>query len=64
MDKHAQQALIESYLEKARSKLRVAHELVTHHEWDDVVSRAYYAAFHAAQAALLRKGNQPRRMEV
>ena len=57
MDK-VQQELIAGYLAKLRSKLRVARELVKQHEWDDVVSRAYYAAFHAAQAALLAEGHQ------
>ena len=57
MDK-VQQELIAGYVAKARSKLRVARELVNPHEWDDVVSRAYYAAFHAAQAVLLAEGHQ------
>ena len=46
-----QQELMAGYLAKASAKLRAARELVKQHEWDDVVSRAYYAAFHAAQAA-------------
>ena len=57
MDK-VQQELIAGYLAKARSKLRVARELVKQREWDDVVSRVYYAAFHAAQAVLLAEGHQ------
>ncbi|MCE2450313.1 MAG: HEPN domain-containing protein [Candidatus Latescibacteria bacterium] len=57
MDK-VQQEHIAGYLAKARAKLRVARELVKQHEWDDVVSRAYYAAFHAAQAVLLAEGHQ------
>ena len=55
MDK-AQRELIASYLEKARGKLRVARDLMARGEWDDAVSRAYYAAFHAAQAVLLTEG--------
>lgn len=55
MDK-TQVELLQGYLEKARSKLRVARDLVQREEWDDAVSRAYYAAFHAAQAALLTEG--------
>ena len=43
---------------KARGKLRVARDLVKHHEWDDAVSRAYYAAFHATQAVLLTEGQK------
>lgn len=48
--------LIASYLAKARDKLRVARDLEERGEWDDAVSRAYYAAFHAAQATLLTEG--------
>lgn len=57
MDK-AQRELIQGYLEKARNKLRVARDLAHKAEWDDAVSRAYYAAFHAAQAALLTEGQK------
>jgi uncharacterized protein (UPF0332 family) len=52
------QELIRSYLAKARDKVRVARELRDRREWDDAVSRAYYAAFHAAQAALLTEGQR------
>ena len=45
-------------MEKARAKLRVARDLVERGEWDDRVSRAYYAAFHAAQAAVLCEGER------
>lgn len=57
MDK-AQVELLRGYLEKAREKLRVARDLAERREWDDAVSRAYYAAFHAAQAALLTEGQR------
>jgi hypothetical protein len=50
--------LLRGYLEKARAKLRVARDLAQRGEWDDAVSRAYYAAFHAAQAALLTEGQR------
>jgi len=50
--------LIHSYLAKARGKLRVARELHHRGDSDDAVSRAYYAAFHAAQAALLTEGQR------
>lgn len=53
-----QRELIRSYLSKARGKARVARELLAKGEWDDAVSRAYYAAFHAAQAALLTEGQR------
>ena len=51
-------ALIRSYLAKARDKARVARELRDRGDWDDAVSRAYYAAFHAAQAALRTEGQR------
>jgi uncharacterized protein (UPF0332 family) len=50
----AQQELIKGYLAKAR----VARDLFTKGNWDDAVSRAYYAACHAAQAALLTEGQR------
>ncbi|MCP9439463.1 MAG: HEPN domain-containing protein [Nitrospira sp.] len=57
MDK-AQQELIRGYLAKAREKARVARDLYAKREWDDAISRAYYAAYHAAQAALLTEGQR------
>ncbi len=57
MDK-AQQELIRGYLAKAREKVRVARDLSAKGEWDDAISRAYYAAYHAAQAALLTEGQR------
>ena len=53
-----QQELLSGYLAKARGKLTVARELLDKAYWDDAVSRAYYAAFHAAQAALLTEGQR------
>jgi uncharacterized protein (UPF0332 family) len=55
----ATRELIQSYLAKARDKSRVARELCDRGDWDDSISRAYYAAFHAAQAALLTEGQRP-----
>lgn len=57
MDK-AQRELIRGYLAKAREKVRVARDLYAKGEWDDAISRAYYAAYHAAQAALLTEGQR------
>jgi uncharacterized protein (UPF0332 family) len=54
----AQRELIRGYLAKAREKARVARELCAKGEWDDAISRAYYAAYHAAQAALLTEGQR------
>lgn len=53
-----QRAIIQSYLAKARDKAQVARELFAKGHWDDAVSRAYYAAFHAAQAVLLTEGQR------
>lgn len=53
-----QRAIIQSYLAKARDKAQVARELFAKGHWDDAVSRAYYAAFHAAQAVLLTKASE------
>jgi uncharacterized protein len=48
--------LIKAYLEKADSKIKSAIELLEKEYFDDAVSRAYYAAFHAAQAILVTEG--------
>ena len=50
--------LVEAYLEKAWRKLDVAQRLLKSEDWEDAVSRAYYAAFHAAQALLLTEGEE------
>ena len=38
------------------ARLAAAHDLVTCRRYEDAVSRAYYAAFHAATATLLSLG--------
>lgn len=50
--------LIKGYMAKAKEKLAVARELFERGHYDDAVSRAYYAAFHAAQAALISEGQE------
>ena len=55
MDK-ATASLLKGSLEKSQEKLRVAEHLLQAEEYEDAVSRAYYSAFHAAQAALLTEG--------
>ena len=52
--------LIAAYLERARQKLGVARRLRDSGDHDDAISRAYYAAFHAAKALLTSAGEQPR----
>lgn len=48
--------LIKGYLQKAEKKLEVAERLFKSSDYEDAVSRAYYAVFHAAQALLLTEG--------
>ena len=55
MDKRTS-SLLQGSLDKSREKLRVAEHLLASGAYDDAVSRAYYSAFHAAQAALLTEG--------
>ena len=45
--------IIKGYLEKAEKKLEVAEKLFNSADYEDSVSRAYYAVFHATQALLL-----------
>jgi hypothetical protein len=49
-------SLLKAYLEKSEKKLQVAQTLLKNRDYDDAVSRAYYCAFHAAQAVLLTEG--------
>ena len=55
MDKRTS-SLLQGSLDKSREKLRVAEHLLASSAYDDAVSRAYYSAFHAAQAVLLTEG--------
>ncbi len=54
----AAKELIKGYLEKAEKKLKVAEKLLRSDDYEDAVSRAYYAVFHAAQALLLTEGER------
>ena len=49
-----------AHLEKARSKLRAAQVLLDAGEAEDCVSRAYYAIYHRATAALRSAGEAPK----
>ena len=51
-------ALIIGYIQKANKKLEVAEKLLKSSDYDDAVSRAYYAVFHATQALLLTEGER------
>jgi len=50
--------LIIGYIQKAENKLKVAKKLFKSRDYEDAVSRAYYAVFHAAQALLLSEGEK------
>ena len=52
--------MIQGYLEKAKSKLETTQILLNQKCFEDAVSRAYYAAFHAAQAVLFSEGIKAR----
>jgi uncharacterized protein (UPF0332 family) len=54
----ATKELIKGYLEKAERKLMVAEKLLRSDDYEDAVSRAYYAVFHAAQGLLLTEGER------
>lgn len=47
-------------LARARESLQAAATLVDASLWNDAISRAYYAAFHAATALLFSEGLQAR----
>ncbi len=50
-------SLIDGYMQKAQNKLEVAERLFKSGDYDDAVSRSYYAVFHATQALLLTEGH-------
>lgn len=50
--------LVSGYLQKAYKKLEVAKKLLKSGDYEDSVSRSYYAVFHAAQALLLTDGEK------
>lgn len=50
--------LVNSYIKKAENKLSVAKRLFASKDYEDSVSRAYYAVFHALQGLLLTEGQK------
>lgn len=54
----ASKALIEGYIQKAEKKMDVAEKLLKSSDYEDAVSRAYYAVYHATQALLLTEGEK------
>ena len=51
-----EQSSIKAVIIKAKDKLKTAHIDFNNEQYDDSVSRSYYAVFHAMTAALLFKG--------
>jgi len=45
-------------MEKADKKLKAARRLLETEDYEDAVSRAYYAVYHAAQSLLLSEGEK------
>lgn len=48
--------LMKAHLSKSKEKLKAAKRLFALKSYEDAISRAYYGAFHAAQAVLLTEG--------
>jgi len=55
LDKN-QKEIIKAYIDTAKGKIESAEILLKYKKYDDVVSRAYYAVFHCAQALLISIG--------
>lgn len=48
--------IVKGQIEKSEDKLKAARSLLNDGFFDDAISRAYYAIFHAASAVLLSEG--------
>jgi hypothetical protein len=48
--------MVKAQISKSEEKLRAARLLLKDEFFDDAISRAYYAVFHAANAVLLTEG--------
>ena len=59
MDPHLE-GRVRNRIDRARAKLATAQRLLASEDWDDAISRAYYAAYHAAHALLLVVGLEPK----
>src|SRR5436190_14582730 len=56
LDKGSQE-MLRALLDKARAKLSAAEDWLAQDKYfDEIASRCYYAAFHAAQAMLMSEG--------
>ena len=56
MKHQADKTVIKEMLIKSHKKLKTVLTNLEHEEYDDSVSRSYYAVFHAISAVLLSKG--------
>jgi len=56
-------SIAKAHMEKAIKRLRVAQKLLRDNEYEDAVSRAYYAMYHAAKAVLATMNVFPRTHE-
>jgi len=56
-------SLARAHLEKAHERLKVAKKLFRSGDYEDAVSRAYYAMYHAARAALFTVNASPKTHE-
>ncbi len=54
--KSSDRKLVSAQIKKSEEKLAAANALVESQFFDDAISRAYYAMFHAASAVLLTEG--------
>jgi uncharacterized protein (UPF0332 family) len=52
-----------AHLEKAFERLKVAEKLLRDNDYEDAISRAYYAMYHAARAALATENISPKTHE-
>jgi len=52
-----------AHIQKAHKRLHVAQKLLQDNEYEDAVSRAYYAMHHAAKAALATVNSFPKTHE-
>lgn len=56
--KSTTKALVQGYIQKAEKKREVAERLFNSGDYEDAVSRAYYAVYHMTQALLLTEGER------
>jgi len=56
-------SIAKAHMQKALKRLHVAQKLLQDNEYEDAVSRAYYAMYHAAKAALATVNSFPKTHE-